>query len=181
MESEIDKCLNKSRKELENIFLTALRKVVPKCFEIDYSKGEILGLCIRQFIEVSMTRLACKFTVSSDMIYNSPIDISRYALDYLVYEFTAYDINCYFIIGNHKPTLYISSPTILIEDSMFLPTVDICLRTQAAIVIFAESLDKIPVSNKLKAIVELESNGYYKTKMSIKEAERLCYEIASNR
>jgi len=181
MEFEIDKCLNKSRKELENIFLMALRKAVPKCFEIDYSKGEILGLCIRQFIGVSMTRLACKFTVSSDMIYNSQVDIGHYALEYLANELVEYNINCYFVIGDHKPTLYISNLTILAEDSMFLPTVDICLRTQAAIVIFAESLDKIPVSNKLKAIVELESNGYYKTKMSIKEAERLCYEITCNR
>ena len=187
MEFEIDKCLNKSRKELENIFLMALRKAAPKYFEINYSKNEVLGIGrvaqpLSNPISIDLTSLACKCTISDEIIYSSQIDIARFTLGYFVDEITTHDINCYFAIGDRKHALYVSKPTISVERSFFFPTtINMYLRVRAAMIIFVKSLDKIPISNKLKAIVELESNGYYKTKISIKEAERLCYEIASNR
>jgi len=181
MKFEIDKCLNKSQKELENIFLTALRKVVPKYFEINYSKNEVLlgigriAQPLSHPISIDLTSLACKYTISDELVYGSQIDIARFVLGYIVDEITTYDINCYVAVGNYKHTLYISNPTISVERCTFSLVTKMCLHTQAAMVIFVKSLDKIPISNKLKAIVELESKGYYKTKMSIKEAvEELC-------
>ena len=179
MEFKIDKCLYKTRKELNNIVLTTLRKLVPDYFEIDYSKNvasiTISSRAIDQAINIGLTQLACRYTIGNELFYKNGRDTLQYIVESVISNMLKSKINCYYFIrGNHKHTLYIVSPDIFIEKSAVIYGYNFCLCLQAAMVIFVRSLDKIPISNKLKAIVELESKGYYKTKMSIKETEKLC-------
>jgi len=174
--------------KLTHAFLNVLRKSLPKHIEIRdfrnehstaYNTTYITDNADIMLLDFEFSYFAFKSVINRSAAVCLDIDEFLYHIvKDIADEALCKSINCYFVRDYVKPILYVS-PNVTLEVSFDM--LDYILTTYWKAVMFAPAAicDKV-VSNKLKAILNLESKGYYKTKLPISDVIRY-YEAASNR